>query len=307
MEGVEPRADDPSFLSFSSSVQTLPTSINDSLKRIRMEVENGTDVSKIIPSFELPAGYSLYIGGTKQISGVSVVDFTNPVQYSAKDGAGHNTAWEASVVPVGCRILIDASHDGGVWWHPQSKATGFDPDKPHQGMVIANLLRSKGFEVTELGRDKELTEELFFGYYIVMRANGFESYSAKEIEVYNNLIERGMNLVFLTDHKTNDPKDEIGELLGLDFKGSVNGSVTSFGNHTITANMNSLDYIAGSVLTNPVQQNLTVLGRLEDGSPVMGLLTKGKSRVFFIGDMNGVQVQAQPFIDNLISWMGDCF
>jgi len=28
-----------------------------------------------------------------------------------------------------------------------------------------------------------------------------------------------MNLVFFTDHKKNDPKDELGELLGLEFRG----------------------------------------------------------------------------------------
>ena len=40
--------------------------------------------------------------------------------------------------------------------------------------------------------------------------------------------------------------------------------------------------------------------------PVMGILTYPKINVFFIGDTNGLEVQPQPFIDNLIHWMGEC-
>jgi len=44
-----------------------------------------------------------------------------------------------------------------------------------------------------------------------------------------------------------------------------------------------------------------------DGPPVMGVLNYPNSRVFFIGDMNGLEIQPQPFINNLINWMGHCF
>jgi len=37
--------------------------------------------------------------------------------------------------------------------------------------------------------------------------------------------------------------------------------------------------------------------------PVMGILNCPKSKVFFIGDANGLQIIPQPFINNLISWM----
>jgi hypothetical protein len=39
--------------------------------------------------------------------------------------------------------------------------------------------------------------------------------------------------------------------------------------------------------------------------PVMGTLKWEKSKIFFIGDMNGLEVMPQPFIDNLIEWMRD--
>jgi len=164
---------------------------------------------------------------------------------------------------LGCKILVDASHDGGVWWFPQWEGTGFDPDQPHQGQQFAELLRGKGFDVTELGRSEELTEEMFFGHYIVIRFNGFQGYSARELEVYTKLIDRGMNLVFLTDHKRNEPTDELGNHLGLDFRGIAFGTISTFAPHEITSNMLPLPYIAGSVITNASENpDIEILGWL---------------------------------------------
>jgi hypothetical protein len=113
--------------------------------------------------------------------------------------------------------------------------------------------------------------------------------------------------------------------LGLQFKGVAKGTVTNFAEHEITTGIESLYYNAGSVLVhvndNP---NIEVLGWLgEDtyadfnfngvqddngpvAAPVMGVLHYPNSRVFFMGDMNGIEVQPQPFINNLIGWMGSC-
>ena len=160
------------------------------------------------------------------------------------------------------------------------------------------------------------------GYFIVIRVNGFQTYTANELEVYSKLAKRGMNLVFFTDHKKYDPKDELGDLLGLEFRGIAGGEISKFVSHIITENLTSLDYIAGSVLINADQNpDIQVLGWLgendyadmnfngirdesEPGSPpVMGILNYPKSKIFFIGDANGLQIMPQPFIDNLINWM----
>ncbi len=321
------KTDDPSavFLSFVANGQTLPTAIHTEERTIRFEVDHDVDVASLHPEFKIPDGYSVYVNGQKQESGTSTVDFTKPVTYVLRDKNNQSTTWNVEAIPLTCKILIDASHDGGVWWYPQGTGTGFDPNQWHQGQPFAEMLRSKGFEVTELGRDVELTEELFFGHYIVIRANGFEPYTAKELEVYTKLIERGINLVFFTDHKKNDPTDELGDHLGINFKGAANGTITKFGEHEITANMNSLNYIAGSaILSNDINPDMVILGWLgEDdftdlnynnvkdadepvGSAVMGVLNYPKSRIFFIGDMNGIEIQPQPFINNLITWMGSC-
>jgi hypothetical protein len=314
------------FLSFSANGQTLPTAINASLKRVRFEVDRNVDVTNLVPSFDVPDGFTVRVNGVQQFSGSSQVDFSKKVTYELTDLNNKSARWEIAAVPLKCKILIDASHDGGVWWYPQSTLTGFDPNKWHQGQPFAEMLRKKGFEVDELGRANELTEEMFFGYYIVIRANGFEKYTNKEIQVYGNIISRPLNMVFFTDHKKNDPADELEYLLGLKFEGIANGKITNLKPHLITRNIKSIDYVGGSVLTNLAQNpDVEVLGWLGENEfadlnfngvkdsneplapPVMGILNLPESHIFFIGDMNGLQVMPQPFIDNLISWMGTGF
>ena len=311
------------FTSFKLNEQTLQTYINSNTRQVKMEIKYSADAKLLKPSFDVTPGYKVYANGVLQVSGSSTIDLSKPVSYSITNGQNDSTTWNVAVTPLGCKIVIDASHDGGVWWFPQGGV--YDAAKPHQGQAFANLLRAKGYEVTELGRDKELTEEMFFGNFIVIRVNGFEPYTTNEITVYKNLINRGMNLAFFTDHKKNDRVDELGDLLGLNFNGVANGVINKLSAHQITANMTSLNYIAGSVLTNAdANPNIEILGWLRPqdyadlnfndikdaneptAPPVMGILNYPKSKVFFIGDTNGLEVQPQPFIDNLIKWMGEC-
>jgi hypothetical protein len=314
---------DGGFLSFSTNGQTiLSTAITGSQRQVKLEVESDVDITKLVPQFEVPEGISVYLNGVEQVSGSSVIDFSGPVTYELKDLNDRKAQWNVTAVPVSKRIVIDASHDGGVWWFPQSEKTGFDSEKDHQGKVFADMLRQEGFKVDELGRDEELKEEHFMGYYIVIRVNGFQTYTADELDVYSKLIKRGMNMVFFTDHKKYDPKDELGDLLGLQFRGMAGGKVSKFTSHIITENLTSLDYIAGSVIINAEQNpDIQILGWLGENDyadmnfngirdegepvapPVMGILNYPKSKVFFIGDGNGLQIMPQPFISNLLSWM----
>jgi hypothetical protein len=314
------------FLSFSTNGETLPTAINPLQRQVRFEVDRDVDVTKLVPMFDVPHGCTVFVNGVRQVSGSSIVDFSQTVTYELKDSADNSTKWLAEAVPLSSKIIIDASHDGGVWWYPQSTITGFDPKKWHQGQPFAELLRGKGYEVDELGRGPELTEEMFFGYYIVIRANGFEKYTSRELDVYVNIISRPLNMVFFTDHKKYDPVDELGYLLGLEFKGIAYGIISTLKPHMITRNISSIDYNAGSVLTNLDQNpDIEVLGWLGENDygdlnfngvkdnnepsapPVMGILNLPKSHIFFIGDLNGFEVRPQPFIDNLINWMGTGF
>ncbi len=311
------------FISFSTNGQTiLNTSIRTDKKQVKLEVANEVDITKLVPSFETPPGTSVFLNGREQISGTMITDFSQPVLYELRYPDNRKTVWSVAAVPLSKRIVIDASHDGGIWWGPQYEATGFDPEKPHQGKAFADMLRSKGFKVDELDRTEKLKEEHFMGYYIVIRVGGFQTYTQDELDVYAKLAKRGMNMVFFTDHKKYDPKDELGDMLGLQFKGLARGTVKKFTAHTITKNISSLDYNGGSVLVNADQNpDIEILGWLGDnefadlnfneswdegepfGMPVMGILKYPKSKVFFIGDGNGLQFMPQPFIDNLIEWM----
>ncbi|MCX6334221.1 MAG: hypothetical protein NT092_07950 [Bacteroidia bacterium] len=326
-EKDEPAVQNPEleggFLAFSTNGQTiLSTAIKSNQKQVKFEVESDVDITKLVPWFEVPTGISVYLNGVEQVSGSSTIDFSRTVTYELKDINNWRAQWNVTAVPVSKRIVIDASHDGGVWWFPQSEQTGFNPDKYHQGKVFADLLRQKGFKVDELGSEVELKEEHFMGYFIVIRVNGFQTYTVNELDVYSKLVKRGMNLVFFTDHKKYDPKDELGDLLGLEFKGIAGGKVSKFTSHIITENLTSLNYIAGSVLINAdLNPDIQILGWLGENDyadlnfngikdegepvapPVMGILNYPKSKIFFIGDVNGLQIMPQPFIDNLIQWM----
>ena len=197
------------FTSFNTNGQTvLSTSINSTTRKVKLEIGTGVDMTKLVPRFEVPKDYTVLVNGVPQVSGVSVVDFTKQVKYEILDLNNHKAEWDVAAVPLSKKILIDASHDGGVWWFPQG-ASGFNQDLPHQGKAFADMLRSKGYTVDELGRGAKLQEVDFMGYFIVIRAFGFQTYTQDEIDVYVKLIMRGMNMVFFTDHKKYDPVDEI--------------------------------------------------------------------------------------------------
>ena len=63
-----------------------------------------------------------------------------------------------NTINIETAILIDASHDGGVWWFPQANV--FSSTKDHQGKALADYLRSKGFDVDELPRGTTVTSDI---------------------------------------------------------------------------------------------------------------------------------------------------
>ena len=48
---------------------------------------------------------------------------------------------------------------------------------------------------------------------------------------------------------------------------------------------------------------MRILGWLDDGQPVMGVVESYAAKVFFIGDPHALIMDiAQPLVDNLIDW-----
>lgn len=197
------------------------------------------------------------------------------------------------------RILVDASHDGGVWWFPQGFP--FDPEAYHQGQALAEHFRECGFTVDELGRGTEVTPSILGGYDIVIRAGKFGAYQESELEAYEGYVAREATLILLGEFLREGYTDPLAERLGLHFGGSYTGTVTDFAAHPITEGVGPVPYIAGSALTSFDPSRVTVLGRL-DGLPVMGLLHGYPAKVFFMGDTNSLETVPQPLVANLMAW-----
>lgn len=201
--------------------------------------------------------------------------------------------------PGNKRVLVDASHDGGAWWFPQTWP--FDPGLDHQGMRLAERFRECGYEVDELARGTVVTDSILLAYAIVIRAGKFGGYQESELKAYERYLSREATLVLLSEFLREGQIDPVAEMMGLHMGGSLMGQVTDFEPHAITEGVGSIPYITGSGLVEFDESRVTVLGRLQ-GIPVMGLLHGYRARIFFLGDTNSLETVPQPLVDNLMVW-----
>jgi hypothetical protein len=197
-------------------------------------------------------------------------------------------------------VLVDASHDGGVWWFPQTAP--FDPKQPHQGQALADTLRARGYQVDEVGRGERIDHEKLLDYRIVIRAGAFGAYLARELDGYENFVDCPRTLILLSEYLRDSTHDDLAESLDIALTGWVDGTVTEFADHPITADAEPFIYMAGSVLDVARSRHVRVLGRLADSLPVMGIQERREAKVFFIGDTNGLEFVPQPLVNNLIAW-----
>ena len=219
------------------------------------------------------------------------------------------------------RILVDASHDGGVWWFPQSDTSGFSDSQPHQGKALADFLRTLGFKVDELPRGAEITKSLLRSYNKIIRAGKYGVYTASELAAYDEYLNGSSSLILISEYLRPGQTDELAERLGIHFVGMAEGNVTRFAEHEITNGATPFYYNAGSVIMDTTSNTLMeFLGWLSEdayvdlndnnkhdaneptGMPVMGILHHPKSKVFFIGEINGLETVPQPLVANLVSW-----
>ena len=206
-------------------------------------------------------------------------------------------------------VLVDATHDGGVWWFPQSDTTpdGFNPDSAHQGFALVQYLRARGYAVTELGRGATLSTDSLRTYATVIRAGYFADdlhagYSSEDLVAYNAYLDCPRTLVLLGEYLRDGRRDPLADDIGIRLTGILTGTVTNFTEHELTVGVSTLPFIAGSFLENGSDAGIQVLGLLPSGERVMGVLSKGSSKVFFIGDTNGMESMPQPLLQNLVAW-----
>lgn len=203
-------------------------------------------------------------------------------------------------------ILVDASKDGGVWWYPQGGT--YTAAQWHQGTALADMMRAHGFTVHELPRGTVITWNLLKNYKNVIRATAFFPYSHQELLAYDSFLNRSSALLLMNDHLQNSPNDALSARLGLFFSGSITGTISPVPGHVINNNVTHIPYIAGSVLLQPNPHTVTVLGYVNSGTETpgyaaMGIVDHPASKIFFIGDGNGLEQLPQPFTGNLFKWL----
>src|SRR6266508_1292885 len=177
------------------------------------------------------------------------------------------------------RVVVDASRDGGVGWFPQVGPCS--QDAPHQGRALAEYVRSRGFVVDELGRGTTLTDEVFFGARVVIRTAVFGQYSAAELAAYRRFLSCPATLVLLAERPL-PSGDQLAEMLGLTFSGSVSGTITDFAHHPLTEGVTALPLLGGTTLDAGYASTLRILAGF-GGLPVMGVVHGEAVRVLFVG------------------------
>lgn len=237
-----------------------------------------------------------------------------------RGGADSATVLVAGHVNPSNRILVDASREGGVWWFPQSEGTGFSQAAPHQGKALADYMRSQGFQVDELPRTVTISDSLLNQYDRVIIAGSVYSDDA-DIQKYLRFIDRPTSLVLIGEYLRANGRNPLAERLGIHFAGTAFGNVTRFAAHPITQGATPFFFNAGAVVIDTTSNpRIQFLGWLESdayvdlngngtrdpdepaGMPVMGLVQEPKSKVFFLGELNGLEGVPQPLVSNLVAW-----
>ena len=205
------------------------------------------------------------------------------------------------------KILVDASHDGGGWWAPQWVGSGFNPALHHQGKGLADLLRSMGYPVDELPSYTLITDSILRQYDKVIRAGAYGAYQPGELAAYNNFLQRRSSLLLISEYRQNPLDiDELAESLGVHFRGKYYDSVKHYVSHATTLNATPFYFNAGSVVSNEsTNPQIQILGRLNNstGPGVMGILNHPTSKIYFLGEINGLQTIPQPFTTQLFKWL----
>ena len=237
------------------------------------------------------------------------------------------------------RILIDATRGSSPWWF---RPPG---NNPYQGQRLTEYLQRRGDvealgkpPADRLGPIQRvtITEELLAGRALVLLAGpgiytdiktrilDRELY-AGEIGAYHEYVTNGGRLLIMLEYMPPGQTDGLAASFGLRFAGASIGDnrIDRFVRHPITRGVRAFDYRVGSGLIGDVPPGATVLGFLSGrtaldlnanrqreaeeptGAGVFGVLEFGSGVVFFIGDINTLQVLPQPFTDNLFDFLLD--
>ncbi|HET6889803.1 MAG TPA: hypothetical protein VFH31_01770 [Pyrinomonadaceae bacterium] len=179
------------------------------------------------------------------------------------------------------RVIVDASKDGGLWWFPQGQS-GFDPKQHHQGQALADLMRSKGWEVIELPRGEVITFDKLRDADMVVRPPAFFNYTVEELAAYRDSVMAGTRLLLMGGPNS----DAVAEVFGLSFEPrSRFASVKKWIPHPLTGNVHCCNLAWTAVSQAPdTAVMLAWLNQAETNPlPVVGYLPYGEGYVAFVG------------------------
>ncbi|MDD2196437.1 MAG: DUF5018 domain-containing protein, partial [Bacteroidales bacterium] len=89
--------DEAEILTFMVDAQMAPATIDATAATVTLKVLNGTDLVTLTPTFTLSTGASATVGTVVQQSGVTIVDFTNPVVYTVEAESGATKDWTVTI------------------------------------------------------------------------------------------------------------------------------------------------------------------------------------------------------------------
>lgn len=186
---------------------------------------------------------------------------------------------------------------------PEDRGPQYTASAHHQGKALADHLRGVGFTVDELPRGGAITTGLLAKYFIVLRA-GYSGagYTAGELAEYEAFLGGGGVLWLVSDHGATG--DALAARLGVSLSGNYSGTATTFAVDPITEGVTSHAYIAGGALSGAIPSGVTALGWLDEQRTlaIMGTKALPKGKLFFVGDLNGLEGVPQPLVSNLLGW-----
>jgi len=192
------------------------------------------------------------------------------------------------------RVVIDASHDGGAWWFPQGPE--FDPRRPHQGSVLAEYLKRRGWEVVEVPRGAKIANQ-FRGASIVVRMNLFGVYENSEVVAYQRFVRNGGSLLlvegFVRDREADN--DSVARQFGVRFEGMVDEPAMhgTFAD-TFMRGVGDVAFQNGSIVVK-YPRFTQPLAYVSNERLVMGTVRYGRGRIIFLSSVFTMLHVPQPF------------
>lgn len=197
--------------------------------------------------------------------------------------------------PRKLRVVIDASHDGGAWWFPQGPE--FDPLRPHQGSVLAEYLKRRGWEVVEVPRGAEIANQ-FRNAAIVVRMNRFEGYETSEVAAYRSFVGNGGRLLLVQGYVRDGEaeNDAVARRFGVRFEGMI--SEPTMRGYASMRGVDDVVFQIGSIVVK-YPKSTRPLAYLGNDRLVMGTFRHGRGRVIFLSSVAPILRVPQPLTRRL--------